>query len=191
VKDYIGKGQMTADYTLTFGDFNTFIGDVKLPIADDAKYYYEVEVKNIASVQQFGWMTEGFQSAERLRGEGVGDDNYSWGIDGVRTSKWGINGGGEDDNDDSDDNFGGQWTEGDVLGFAADMTTAGNVTLSFSHNGSFDTPYGVAFKKLSVQWLSPALTAQSGVYQVNFGDRPFKFAPPDESYASVHDYAKI
>jgi len=30
------------------------------------------------------------------------------------------------------------------------------------------------------------LTASSGEYIINFGDRPFEFAPPSASYASVH-----
>ena len=180
LENHKGAGQFTADYHLTFCDFNTFIGDVKLP--KGGKYYYEIEVKKLASVPQMGWMTEGFAKVEHARGQGVGDDNFSWGFDGMRQLKWG--------NSDSED-FGTTWSDGDMLGCAVDLSWGEQGdrkgTMSFSVNGSFDAPNGVAFEDVDVQWLSPALTAQGGEYGVNFGDRPFKHVPPDASYISVHD----
>jgi hypothetical protein len=54
--------------------------------------------------------------------------------------------------------------------------------MSFSVNGDFNPPCGVAFTGIDLPagWVQPALTAQRGKYRLNFGeaDRPFKFAPP-------------
>jgi len=35
--------------------------------------------------------------------------------------------------------------------------------------------------KNDLKWLSPGLTGK-GKYKVNFGDREFKFAPPNDKY---------
>jgi len=40
--------------------------------------------------------------------------------------------------------------------------------------------------KCEIPWITPGLSAYRGEYHVNFGDRPFKYAPPSNSYVSVH-----
>ncbi len=62
---------------------------------------------------------------------GVEDKALSWGFDGVRVSKWG----------DGSSAFVVEWQEGDVLFLTCDMV---NKTVSFSVNGSFEPPLGVA-----------------------------------------------
>ena len=54
-------------------------------------------------------------------------------------------------------------------------------------NGSFDARNGLAFEGLAATWIAPALTATGGVYRVNFGERPFRYAAPDGTYLSVHE----
>jgi len=173
IKDYRGQGKISPDYYLTFDGFNTFVGDIQLP--KGKKYYYEIEVICIQGYAQIGWMTEGFESVDDPAGIGVGDDNFSWGFDGVRMLKWG---------NKAEESFGMQWSEGDILGCAADLE---DMSLFFSVNGSFEAPNGLGFAGIVADWLSPALTASRSEYRVNFGDRPFKFQAPDQSYLTVHE----
>jgi hypothetical protein len=175
VLEHVASGALYEDYSILFGDFNTFKADVKLSAA---KFYYELDIKRIQGVAQFGWATEGFESSTEPY-EGVGDNAFSWGFDGVRVSKWG---------DDSDSAFGVEWQEGDVLGLACDMV---NKTVSFSVNGSFEPPLGLAFQNIAADSIAPAFTADSGFKVVaNFGQLPLKHAPPDETYVSVHAAAQ-
>ena len=46
----------------------------------------------------------------------------------------------------------------------------------------------MAFEKINAEWLSPGLSG-GGSLAVNFGDRPFKCSPPNDSYVSVHEAA--
>lgn len=185
VKDHKGAGKAFPDIKtglvkLEFVKFNSFVADIKL---SNGRYYYELRIIDLngdLACAQLGWMTEGFQATNvPLRGEGVGDDNYSWGFDGIRQKKWGFSG---------DKAFGSKWKPGDVLGFAADMSGS-LASLRFSVNGSFDHPNGLAFEGLQVKYLTPALSAY-GVFQLNFGAYPFAHGPPDLLYKSVHERGK-
>lgn len=48
-------------YYVSFADFATMIGDVKLRAGEGKKYYYEIEVVSIEQFAQLGWCTEGFE----------------------------------------------------------------------------------------------------------------------------------
>jgi hypothetical protein len=176
VLDHVASGALYEDYTMLFGNFNTFKADMKLSAG---KFYYELDIKHIQGIAQFGWATEGFESTTESTGEGVGDNAFSWAFDGVRVSKWG---------DGSGSAFGVEWQEGDVLGLACDMV---NKSVSFSVNGSFEPPLGVAFDKIVADSIAPAFSADLGFKVVaNFGKLPLKHAPPDETYVSVHAAAQ-
>jgi len=176
VLDHVASGALYEDYTMLFGDLNTFKADVKLSAG---KFYYELHIKHIRGIAQFGWATEGFESSTEYTGEGVGDNAFSWGFDGVRVIKFA---------DDSSSAFGVEWQEGDVLGLACDMV---NKSVSFSVNGSFEPPLGVAFGKIVADSTGPAFSADLGFKMVdNFGQLPLKHAPPDETYVSVHAAAQ-
>jgi hypothetical protein len=185
VKNYRGKALFCSDYVLEFNGFTTVVGDVKL---SDGKFYYEAEVKKIDGVMQLGFVTEGFQTSEKAGGIGVGDDDHSWGFDGIRQLVWPNKREGERIGEDEGEGegdgmvFGTEWKIGDTVGFACDLE---NKSISFSVNGSFEAPNGIAFEKVNAEWLSPGLTGH-GVLAVNFGDRPFRYSPPDASYVSVH-----
>ena len=112
VLDHVASGALFEDYTMLFGNFNTFKADVKLSAA---KFYYELHIKHIPSdsYPQFGWATEGFvESSTASKNKGVGENAFCWGFDGVSVRKWG---------DGSSSTFGVEWKEGDVLGLACDM----------------------------------------------------------------------
>ncbi len=119
------------------------------------------------------------ESSTKLTGIGVGDNAFSWAFDGVEVSKWG---------DGGDSAFGVEWQEGDLLGLACDMV---NKSVSFSVNGSFEPPLGVAFQNIAADSIAPAFSASSGFKVVaTFGQLPLKHAPPDETSVSVHAAAK-
>ncbi len=156
---------------MLFGNFNTFKADVKISAG---KFYYELDIKHIQGVSLFGWTTEGFESSTKSTGAGAGNNAFSWGFDGVRVRK----------GDGSSSAFGVEWKEGDVLGLACDMV---NKTVSFSVNGSFEPPLGLAFQNIAADSIAPAFSAWKGFKVVaNFGQLPLKHAPPDETYVSVH-----
>jgi hypothetical protein len=143
-------------------------------------FYFELEVVQVVSVMQFGFFTRGFEPRRNPQGEGVGDDQYSWAVDGVRSLKW--------HNDSTD--YGSKWAVGDIVGFSIDMRSQATAVMSVSVNGSFAAPNGIAFDNIEAPYLMPAFSASSGQYRVNFGDRPFAYAPVDEHYLSVHAFYK-
>jgi hypothetical protein len=193
VLDYVGVGQgMQEDYTFEFGGckrffgwsrtFSTYQADVKL---SGGRFYYELEIKHLQGGARFGWAqildegaeeTKGWKSSAECSYYGVGDNPFSWAV----KCKWqnGIS-----------TVFGQNLKKGDVLGLACDMI---NKSISFSLNGSFDAPFGVAFQPITAEWIAPAFTASERSQVVaNFGaPRKFKHAPPDDGYVSVHDAAK-
>ncbi len=176
VLEHVASGALYEDYTMLFQNFNTFKADVKLSAG---KFYYELHIKHIQGIAQFGWATKGFERSTEYTGKGVGDNAFSWGFDGVRVCKWG---------DGSDSAFGVEWQEGDVLGLACDMV---NKSVSFSVNGSFEPPLGLAFQNIAADSMAPAFTANIGFkVEANFGQLPLKHAPPDETYVSVHAAAQ-
>ncbi len=282
VLEHVSSGALYEDYTMLFGNFNTFKADVKLSAG---KFYYELDIKHIQGIAQFGWATVGFESSRAYTGEGVGNNAFSWGFDGVRVIKWGKTSSGAEGEEEEDEDvpnsvsfvdtagdtstlrldtatrqlswhsggrcylhnigilefdaaraaiiatehsaltarlvdppagldsllrsiaamarstnavqlrgfkeisaFGVEWQEGDVLGLACDMV---NKTVSFSVNGSFEPPLGVAFENIAANSIAPAFSADLGFKVVaNFGQLPLKHAPPDETYVSVHTAAQ-
>jgi hypothetical protein len=101
VLDHVASGALYEDYTMLFGNFNTFKADMKLSAA---KFYCELHIKHIPAkgVAQFGWATEGFESSGESTGEGVGDNAFSWAFDGVRVRKWGKASSGADGEEDEE-----------------------------------------------------------------------------------------
>jgi hypothetical protein len=157
-------------HDVTFNDFSTIVADVKL---SKGCFYYEVGVLKCIGVAQFGVCTDGFEAPADVH-NGVGDDSFSFAVDGVRQLKWP---GGA---------YGSKWADGQVIGFAIDMRKEGRARMSVSVGGSFAAPNGLAFDAISAAWLSPAFSADFGKYRINFGDSPFKHYPPDAFYMSVH-----
>jgi hypothetical protein len=95
----------------------------------DGQLYFEVEVVKAEGLQQFGFATDGFKAG---RGDGVGDDKRSWGVDGGRVQSW--TGGSQA--------FGRGWKDGDVVQFSFDVKD-GKGTFRCGINGSFEAPLGL------------------------------------------------
>jgi ankyrin repeat protein len=172
-----GFGKLSADYVLQFSNFNTFAADVMLL---GGCFYFELQVVEVIGIMQFGFCTKGYEQRRNPQGEGVGDDQYSWAVDGDRSLKW----------HNGSTNYGSTWAVGDVIGFAVDMRSQAAAVMSISVNGSFAAPNGIAFDNIAAPYLTPAFSATSGQYRVNFGDRPFAYAPIGEQYMSVHAFHK-
>ena len=173
-----GFGKLTADYLMQFQEFNTFAADAMLC---GGCFYFELQVVQVVGVMQFGFFTQGYEQRRNPQDEGVGDDQYSWAVDGARLQKW--------SNGESID-YGSKWAVGDVIGFSIDMRSQAAAVMSVSVNGNFAAPNGVAFDSIEAPYLTPAFSASSGQYRVNFGERPFAHAPIDGQYMSVHAFRK-
>ena len=62
---------ITADYTVTFNEFNTVVCDDSNGVLS-GKWFYEIEVLSAAIVcTQFGWADAGFEGWYVVMGEGV------------------------------------------------------------------------------------------------------------------------
>ena len=161
-------------------EFNTF-STVTAPsglVPSGKKVLYEItfrQQKGHANASQIGWATRGFQASDEHEVCGVGDCSYSYGFDGQRQSKR--------------HSVPSQWgkkfdPQGDcVLGVAADLQ---NGKLLFGLDGDWSQPMGVAFEGIAKDArLFPAITASHLKLSVNFGDRPFTFGPPDQSFIGL------
>jgi hypothetical protein len=131
----------------------------------------------------FGVCTEGFVACNARTGMAVGNDAFSWGVCGNRLEKI---------HNDVEMSFGSMWKNGDVIGFAVDMRNPSGAVMRVSVNGSFKSPNGVAFN-IDARYLSPAFSAASGFFRVNFGVQPFLHSPPDAGagYVSVQEFARL
>jgi hypothetical protein len=81
VNGHRGRGCVTSEYVLQLQGFNTFVADVR-PCG--GCFYFKLEVIELIEVVQFGFCTKVFEPRKHPEGEGVGDDAWSWAVDGVR-----------------------------------------------------------------------------------------------------------
>ena len=138
--------------------------------------YYEIEIlDDELENPQFGFCSPGFESAQTYTGIGVGDDQNSWGVDGMRSRKWRTGADGQD----IVEKYMCRWKCEDVLGFAVDLVER---KIFVSVNGSYEWPNGLAFEleESAMQGGSifAAFTASCGKVRYNMGDTPFKYSPP-------------
>jgi thiol-disulfide isomerase/thioredoxin len=156
--------------TIQFSEFAT-IGTPD-SLVKSGTIYYEVEVLESDGIPQIGFATPSFQTGvDTQTGEGIGDDEFSWGFDGVRKLAW----------------FAGskpwpcEWLVGDVLGFAANIDVG---KIAVSKNGIWsEAPLGVFFdNELIKSGIYPCLTGGHG-YKVRYNlngtlHGPYKHEPP-------------
>jgi len=129
------------------------------------KVYYEVTLLRTGPGPQIGWASPGFAPDD---GNGVGDDALSWGADGVRHRLW----------HDGKQPWSGEWTDGDVIGCAADLEVG---QLWFGRNGE----WSVAFEGCGSKWTAGLFPAMSGnTMGVTIQPTP-RFAGPTPEFRSV------
>ena len=162
-----------------FSAFSTLRSAHRCP--PGGKGYYEVELLVLDETPQFGFATAAFERVGGATGDGVGDDEHSWAVDGARQLKWHKGRKGTTA-------YACTWKEGDVVGLACDLER-GQVLASV--NGSFAPPNGLVFElppdAAAPDGLFAALTGQTGSVRCNLGAAPFKHAPPSADFAAfVH-----
>lgn len=136
------------------------------------RFYYEVKLGRGCQEPQIGWATGGFEEVAAWNGSGVGDDEHSWGADGVRHSWW-HNG----PQDCADERWSRDWLEGDVVGCAIDIDSG---EMAFSENGSWKTAADFTFEA-GEQSFYPAISMQ-GDFTLHLDSSAFEFRPLDESF---------
>ena len=164
------------------GCFPTFGAPDKLTTA--GVLYFEVEVVKAHRVMQVGFsLKDGLPLSELDTFEGVGDNKFSWAVDGIRQRLWH---GGEQIVWD------GLWVEGSVIGLAANIDT-GSVAVSKDGvwggvDGSL-VGYGVVFRDEAIkQGVYPAISASHHTVRYHFeGDETLKFGPPPSSFWLARD----
>lgn len=160
------------DRTVRFGVFGTARYEAGCP--SGFKAYYELKVIEELRYPQCGFGSSRFMPCLSGTDSGVGDDEHSWGVDGQRRRLW-----------NGTRSYGGQWSVGDVIGFACDNQTR---QILVSVNGNWEAPHGLVFDQELTRSGSPpdmlyaAFTASRGSFEYNMGDVPFAFAPPSADY---------
>ena len=148
---------------------------VGVRVADDAapvKAFYEIELIAIGDAPQLGWASPSFVvGASAPSGEGVGDDDASWGADGARKLLWHA----------GRESWEEQWAAGDVIGFGSDLITG---TLWFGKNGVWKA----IFSDVCADSLYPALTGNGLVCCIRLGAE-CTLSPPDEGFVPYPDGA--
>ena len=153
-----------ASHRCRFVGFNTLCAE-RARAPRNSRVFFEVTIERCVGVVQLGWIGSVVR-CDQESGDGVGDDQVSWGVDGIRLKKWA---GG-----DTPYRTARKWRDGDVIGCAADLARG---DLSFALNGVWSGPDGVAFRGITMpeNGLAPAVTGGYGfACVVNLGDRPWR-----------------
>ena len=160
---------VSSDHRCVFVGFNTVCADsARVPRGGCG--YFEVEIERCVGLVQLGWVGA-VEAVNEYSGVGVGDDETSWGVDGIRVQKW--HGCGGDAYE-----IARKWRDGDVICCAADLA-AGD--LLFALNGDWEGPDVRAFSGIDIptDGLAPACSGECGFSCVfNLGDRAWRHAPP-------------
>ena len=166
-----------ANHRCRFVGFNTLCAE-RARAPRNARVFFEVVIERCVGVVQLGWIGTVVR-CDQESGDGVGDDQVSWGVDGIRLKKWA---GG-----DTPYRTARKWRDGDVIGCAADLARG---DLSFALNGVWSGPDGVAFRGVAMpeNGLAPAVTGGYGfACVVNLGDRPWRHGPP-AGFRAAHEF---
>jgi hypothetical protein len=129
----------------------------------EGRYGYHVQIATCSNVVQVGWSTKQCEFDE-TGGLGVGDDEESYAIDGLRRQKWH----GLSDGLASSQQYGEVWSEGGVLTCLMDLDRG---EVSYEYNGIH---LGVAFTGVDVSktWF-PSISMSTGQEcTMIFGDGP-------------------
>ncbi len=188
--------------------FNHFatVGASDYVCASGSAGYYELHVLRMGEALQWGFCSEDFEQCDKKTRNGVGDNEFSWGIDGDRLLKW---------HRKSSELGGRQWQEGDVIGLACDLRcgikaqlckrkhsedsddidedetghSGGSIWVSL--NGDFSPPYGLVFHlEEDLTGLFAAFSSDSGIVRCNLGQEPFKHAPPGEGFEPMCSFRR-
>ncbi len=161
------------------GSFATVRSGQRCPLG--AKGYYEIEILEIDNeAPQYGFAAPAFGRVLGETLQGVGDDAHSWAVDGTRQRKW---------HKDHVKAWKCEWQISDVIGLACDLD---KMQMHVSLNGSFAAPNGVVFELAPDavgDGLFAAFSGSTGKVWFNFGQEPFRHAPPAADYKAYDTFA--
>jgi len=142
------------------------------------------ELKMLICDYQVPTVAGGFLSAAFPRVLGasdteVGDDGYSWAVDGnYQYTK----------HNDEKGEYSCTWKKDDVVELVCDLE---NMQLHVSVNGCFDAPNGLLFTLSSDavrDGLFAAFTGKRGKLRYNMGEAPFKYTAPSDDYKGFVEF---
>jgi len=105
--------------------FNTYV--VEDFLVTEGKWYWEVTIVEPSPCPQLGVVASNANLVKDMNG--VGDDPRGWGVDGTRRTTWDA---GSSRRWNNNPQFESRWNEGDVIGFALDVTEG---SMKISKNG--------------------------------------------------------
>jgi len=135
------------------------------------RYYYEVKLGPGFLEPQVGWVTQHFESQDTHSGQGVGDDDHSWGADGQRHLSW-------HGQEQQESCWPETWRDGDVVGCALDIDAG---RMAFSHNGHWVDEASFDLDVFGDQSFCPA-ASMKGEFMFLVSRSAWCFKPPDLSY---------
>jgi len=164
------------DGVVAFGSFCSVRSRVCCP--PGARGYYELTILETDTYPQYGFASAAFMREPGASLNGVGNDDKSWAVDGVRQCKW----------HNGKVAYECQWKAGDVVGLACDLE---EMHMHVSVNGCFGAPNGLVFHldADTVQHgLFAAFTGSSGTVRCNLGATTFQHAPPSADFKAFVDF---
>ena len=147
-----------------------------LPIAivKSGKVYYEFTIFSenwSKAYPQAGWATPEFEKRlGEYSSKGCGDDEFSWGVDGMRHRKW----------HSGHTSFDVSWRSGDTIGVAIDVNAK---KCFFGQNGEWKE--GFSDMKKIEGGVYPCLSMGHCEITLNLGSAPFLFPGPTPEFLPV------
>lgn len=152
--------------TIAFYPFSTIGADAALSSSGVVYFEFSYTDKAGCSIQP-GFASPGMPiDVHKETGDGVGDDDGSWAVDGDRKQLW----------NDGRKPWEGNWMGGDVIGLAANVDVG---KIAVSKNGNWSAPgHGIVFSDDKVkEGVYPAITA--GRCELHYRiAAPFQHGPP-------------
>ena len=137
--------------------------------------YYEVTIEGDDGGCIVGWATDEFLTDDKSKdvGECVHSygyyAQYQWKRHNGNSTRWGVKVP--------------RGTVGYVVGVAINMVKG---EILFSHNGKWNPPMGIAFDNIKTNLTYfPAISGIGIKLCMNFGEKDFRYAPPDQSFNPV------
>jgi len=134
------------------------------------KYYHEIKLDDLCENPQLGWLTDEFAPGD-YNNDGVGDDPFGWGVDGVRFKQW--------HNGMEDAKWPRLWRRGDVIGFAIDIDKG---KMNFTINGEWAEGAAMVFEPTGDKFFYPA-GSYSGLFTMSIKRESWNFLPPSDYQA--------
>jgi len=151
----------------------------------------KIEILSLDISPQFGFASKKMEGLDGWTPVGVGDEKYSWGVDGVRGILW---------REGRRSKYACRWRAGDFVGVACNMVE-GEILVSV--NGSYEEPNG----RVARIWdclgstgclapmsgsrhydnsLFPAISGKTGTIKINLGAAAFRYSPPKFDAVAAH-----